>query len=164
MYQRRAATLVELAAQYPDHKKPLTDSANIIIELSRDNSRLRSIMLAHGLMAGPMNGRKRNLLWRKCLKITSEVTGVSEADLMGRSQRHAIGNPRRIMITAWREVTNDSYTGIGRRFGKDHTAILHSVKATTAECTVYPAVKATKDRIADGLRAILDKMHNRKTE
>lgn len=162
MHQRRAANLRELAAQLPAHKKHLNESANLLEEMSRDNSRLRSILLSHGLIAGPMNDRKRNLLWTKLLTITTEVTGVSKDDLMGRSQVHKIGTPRRIMITAWHEVTTDSYAGIGRRFGKDHSAIIHSVKTTTQECQIYPHVREMKEKIADALRVYLERYQHTK--
>jgi hypothetical protein len=61
-------------------------------------------------------------------RATAAAYGLTRDELLGPglARRHAW--PRQIAMALSRELTNQSYTQIGRNFGRDHTTVLRGVR------------------------------------
>lgn len=57
---------------------------------------------------------------------------ITNADLVGRSCARSIAWPRQVAMMLAREMTAMSLPMIGRRFNRDHTSVLHAVRAVHA--------------------------------
>jgi len=54
---------------------------------------------------------------------------LSEDDLLSRSRKQAVANARQIAMYLCRELTDDSYSRIGTRFGgRDHSTVIHAYR------------------------------------
>ncbi|WP_158255348.1 helix-turn-helix domain-containing protein [Rhodoblastus acidophilus] len=83
------------------------------------------------------------------LKMVSERTGVSVADILGKGRRAPIAAARQEAMWTVRTITNWSLSRIGGRFNRDHTTVLHAIRQ----------VEARADQDAD-LRAFMDAVKN----
>ncbi|MBN9534827.1 MAG: hypothetical protein J0H10_15895 [Alphaproteobacteria bacterium] len=54
---------------------------------------------------------------------------ITNADLVGRSSVRNIAWPRQVAMMLAREMTAMSLPMIGRRFNRDHTTVLHAIRA-----------------------------------
>lgn len=79
--------------------------------------------------------------------IVAEVAaeaGLTVGDLMGATREHRYAHPRQ---EAWRRIRDDlgwSLPRIGRMFGKDHTTILHGVRAAEARGALRRLLEAVE--------------------
>ncbi|MCW2319009.1 hypothetical protein M2322_004578 [Rhodoblastus acidophilus] len=85
----------------------------------------------------------------RILKMVSERTGVSIADILGEGRRAPIVAARQEAMWAVKTITNWSLPRIGGRFNRDHTTVLHAIRQ----------VEARADQDAD-LRAFMDAVKN----
>jgi hypothetical protein len=65
-------------------------------------------------------------------QIVARYYDMPKADLLSRRRQRAISGPRQIAMYLCRELTARSLPDIGRRFGKDHTTVLHAIRAVEA--------------------------------
>lgn len=63
----------------------------------------------------------------RVIRIASEVMGISQADMKGRSRKWHIAHRRFVAMKAVRMATGKSYSAIAGAFGKDHTTVIHGV-------------------------------------
>lgn len=55
----------------------------------------------------------------------SRATGVSAADILGRSKKGRIATARQMVMYLMREMTDESLTDIGYRLWRNHATIYH---------------------------------------
>lgn len=75
--------------------------------------------------------------------LTATVTGVSRAELMGPRRRAHLTKARQIGMWLAIRFTGQSLLEVGRRYGKDHTTVLHAVRRLDA---VMAALEMAADR------------------
>lgn len=81
--------------------------------------------------------------WRFLVTLASARTGVSVAEIMGRSRKHAIAAARHDAVALVYAYTNKSMVSVGKMFGGlDHTTILHIVRKLNAVKLIEPEIKA----------------------
>lgn len=68
---------------------------------------------------------------RQAIRDVSAATGVSVDDLLGRGRRRKITQARQLAMFIAREK-GAAYSAIARVFGRDHTTIIHGVRAEAA--------------------------------
>lgn len=64
------------------------------------------------------------------INITSEVTGISVEGIMGSRRYREYSEARFIAIYFIRDKFNDTISGIGRLFSRDHSTIIHAIETT----------------------------------
>jgi len=62
----------------------------------------------------------------RIIRITSEVTGVPEIELL--SKRRQFSSERQIAMYLSVKLLGLSYPEVGRAFGRDHTTVIYSVR------------------------------------
>lgn len=67
-------------------------------------------------------------IFKDFLRAACEFYGISEADMMGKSRKAYIAQPRHIMVYAYKSYSHASYTELANRMGRDHTTIINSVR------------------------------------
>lgn len=83
------------------------------------------------LASGPPPIRFSDIMREVC-----EQFGVTKDDLLSKRRSHSIVRPRWVVMYLANTVTKKSYPDIGARLGgKDHTTILHGVRAMAALIT-----------------------------
>jgi hypothetical protein len=80
----------------------------------------------------------------------ADAFGVTAEELLGPSRRRELVGPRQAAMALCRELTDLTYSAIGRAFGdRDHTTVLHAVRAAqrgSASPTHRLAVDAARAR------------------
>ena len=65
----------------------------------------------------------------KIVRKVSEISGVSEQDIVGKSRKMEIAEARQISIYLCREILGTPLVSIGMHFGgRDHSTVLHACK------------------------------------
>ena len=125
--ERKAA---RIAANGPAPEVPKTPVQNAILTL-------------RGLHAAPIDSGVPRLA--TILLATSQVTGVSMAELKGTSRLRNICGARQIYFWIARHYTPASFPQIGHSLGKDHTTVVHGVRKITHRLFAYQdAIDAIK--------------------
>ena len=62
-------------------------------------------------------------------RITAQAYSLSPEDLQGRSRRHRVVRPRHFAMYLCRRYTDCSLKEIGRAFRRDHTSVIHAIRA-----------------------------------
>lgn len=88
---------------------------------------------------------------------TAEHYGIAVEVLLGRTRMARIAEARHVAMYLCRRATGASLPAIGRRFGRDHTAVLHAVRR------IEQAIESG-DRIGDEVLAVLQRMTNPQTD
>ena len=88
----------------------------------------------HTLVRDVVRERTRGVLTtgvsiEKIVRKVSELSGVSEQDIVGKSRKMEIAEARQVSMFLCREILGGSLSGIGLFFGgRDHTTVMHAVK------------------------------------
>src|SRR5204863_9417707 len=85
----------------------------------------------------------------------AEAFGLSRDRLLARDRSPKVAMARQIAMYLARELTDVSLPEIGRRFGRDHSTVVHAHKRIAAEVEAGGPSAATVDR----LRRDLDGRH-----
>lgn len=67
-------------------------------------------------------------IFKDFLRAACEFYDISEADMLGKSRKAILAQPRHIMIYAYKSYSGASYTELANRMGRDHTTIINSVR------------------------------------
>jgi chromosomal replication initiator protein len=112
-------------------------------------------VIAHAnLMQAPMNiktaetalvtvlDHETDLTPEQILTAVARHFNISEEDLIGRSRRRAVSEPRQLAMYLIREETHISFPAIGEMLGKrDHTTILHGCEKIAAQIETDPQLR-----------------------
>ena len=82
---------------------------------------------------------------------------VSVSQLVGQRRGRAIARPRQVAMYLSSRLTNNSYPVIGAKFGgRDHSTVMHAVKAIEGLIDSDPDFAATVERVRATLPTILE--------
>lgn len=65
------------------------------------------------------------ILFADVVREVSRATGVSVADIMGRSKKGRIAIPRQMVMYLMREMTGESFPQIGHYMFREHATVMH---------------------------------------
>jgi chromosomal replication initiation ATPase DnaA len=89
---------------------------------------------------------------RRIINATARLHGLVAADLTGPSRRRQVAWARGVAMYLARTLTGKSLQSIGRAFGdRDHTTVLHGIRATDERRSRDPAVAAEIERLVETL-------------
>jgi len=77
------------------------------------------------------------------------VLNVSQSTLLSSSRRAAVSRARQIAMYLSREMTPLSLADIARQFDRDHTTILHAIRAVSARAATDADVSDTIHRVRE---------------
>ena len=63
------------------------------------------------------------------IHVVSEEYGIPKDILLGKERKRIYSRPRQMVMYLLRNLTKRSYPAIGKVMGKDHTTVLHGVRA-----------------------------------
>lgn len=81
------------------------------------------------LWRGPIHIRPRHKPMSEIAEEVADKYGVTVQQLKGEGQGRWISHPRQEAMWRMRKETPNSTTKIGQFFGRDHTTVIHAVKA-----------------------------------
>jgi chromosomal replication initiator protein len=87
---------------------------------------------------------------------TCSVLGVSQPDLLSPKRTAKVSNARQIAMYLARDMTSLSLAAVAREFQRDHTTVLHAVRAVSARIAVDADVTDTIHRVRDLLNTRQD--------
>lgn len=97
---------------------------------------------------------------KRILKAVSEVTLISEQDILTKSRLKEIVFARHLYCYFSCEKTRYSLKSIGKLINRDHASVIHGNKRIIYELEYYPEVKHIIKRINFKLKDIDDKWLN----
>jgi chromosomal replication initiator protein len=80
---------------------------------------------------------------------TCSVLGVSQPDLVSPKRTAKVSNARQIAMYLARDMTSLSLAAVAREFQRDHTTVLHAVRAVSARVAVDADVTDTIHRVRE---------------
>ena len=68
------------------------------------------------------------------IQATADAFGVLVEEVLSARQTGDVALARHVAMHLARRLTRQSYPAIGRRFGRDHTTVMHADRAVAARC------------------------------
>jgi len=84
---------------------------------------------------GPNNGAPSISFIQSAVAKSFNMTRL---DILSNNRAHKVTLPRQIAMYFAKTLTLQSYSEIGRRFGRDHTTAIHAVEKIRARCVKDP--------------------------
>ena len=82
------------------------------------------------------------------ISVVAEHFGVNPEDITSKRRNSEFVQPRQVVMYLCRELTDTSFTNIGKLLGKkDHTTIIHGVNKITSEMKINEELKNKIDII-----------------
>lgn len=79
---------------------------------------------------------------------------VSLEDLRSRSRKRAVAFPRQVAMYLARKYTEESLLDIGRTFNRDHSTVLHAIKAVSTQLLRDTSVSAQVEILANKVKQL----------
>lgn len=77
--------------------------------------------------------------------------GVSMVEMRSPSHYRMFAWPRQVAMYLSRELTDQSLSDIGRRFGRDHSTVCHAIKAVEKRMADDPIYRADVEALREAL-------------
>jgi chromosomal replication initiator protein len=85
--------------------------------------------------------------------VVADVFGLTREELVSASRMARVAWPRQVAMYLAREHTHETLPAIGKRFGRDHSTVLHACKRAAdrigSDPDAYDAVATITARLAD---------------
>ncbi|MFN3387482.1 MAG: helix-turn-helix domain-containing protein [Allosphingosinicella sp.] len=94
--------------------------------------------------------RPRRTVAEVVLLVSSEF-GVSRAELVSEHRGREIAHPRQVVMYLASQVTPASLPQIGRRLNRDHTTVMHGIRAVRKRMAEDPELAARVGRLRRAL-------------
>ncbi|MEE4209099.1 MAG: DnaA/Hda family protein [Parvularcula sp.] len=101
----------------------------VVTEAEADAGQMLTDERLRRVVAEQLSRKKPILTPEAVLAYTSEVFEISKDEITGRSRKQPIVQARHAFCMAVRKLLDTPLTAIGAMIGRDHTTIMHSVKA-----------------------------------
>ena len=86
------------------------------------------------------------------VKKVSEISNVSEIEIVGKSRKMEVAEARQVSMYLCRKIIGTSLNNIGVFFGgRDHSTVIHAVKTIDEKLTKKPYIKKQIDTIKQEL-------------
>jgi chromosomal replication initiator protein len=80
------------------------------------------------------------------LNVVCDHYHLTLGEVLGRSKRQDIAQPRQVAMTICRDISKMSLSAVGRHMGgRDHTTVLHAIRAVRQRCADDPFEQAKYD-------------------
>jgi len=101
---------------------------------------------------GEIEASQRPITLRRVINMAARQAGLAPADLVGPSRCRHVSHARGIAMYVARRLSTQSLQAIGNAFGgRDHTTVLHGIRATERRRSVDAGVADDIDRLVAGL-------------
>lgn len=101
---------------------------------------------------GGIAGDHRGPSLRRVINATARWHGLTAADLIGPARCRQVSRARGIAMYLARRLTPESLQGIGQAFGgRDHTTVMHGIRATERRRSSDPGIAAEIEQIMAAL-------------
>ena len=107
--------------------RELEGALNRVIACSQINNTVPTLESAIKTLAQIINTSKKTTNYKNIIKIVADFYNINTNDLMGRSRKKELVQPRQISMHLIREELNNSYPYIGEKLGgRDHTTVMYA--------------------------------------
>jgi chromosomal replication initiator protein len=93
-----------------------------------------SLSLAQDVLRNILHRDEQPVTIDMIQKFIANYYRLKLADLKGRNSSKAIARPRQIAMFLCRTLTDASLPQIGKRFGRDHSTVVHSIRKVEGQC------------------------------
>jgi chromosomal replication initiator protein len=88
---------------------------------------------------------------RTIIRVVGEHYGLTREQLLSKSRKPTLAQPRQVAMLLVRIITGMSYPAIGREFQRDHSSVMHGcgiIEEELTECLILQgAVEAIRERL-----------------
>lgn len=84
---------------------------------------------------------------RSVINATATHYGLTAADLLAYDKRPRMARPRQVAMALCYEMPRTSLPALALAFHRDHTTVLHGVRAVEARAAADPELRAAMDAI-----------------
>ena len=114
--------------------RELEGALNHLIIYQRLNNKKPDIETVKNIFKNLFSSKPTVITPRKIIQIVADFYEIKEKDILSRSRKREIVEPRQIAMYLLRKELKSSFPFIGRKFnGKDHTTAIHSFKKISGE-------------------------------
>ena len=117
-------------------KKSVRELEGILTKLiffQEKRGREITVAVADEIIEKTMRALTKPVSDSQVLAAVAEVYGVPPADLIGRSRKKEVVEPRQVAMFLLRDMLDLSYPTIGEKLGRDHTTAIHSFEKISHE-------------------------------
>lgn len=91
------------------------------------------------------------MLVSKIQATVAEAYGISLQHMTSPARHQSVAWPRQVAMYLAREKTHHSLPGIGRLFNRDHTTVLHAIRAVERKAQAHPILRADVEALREAL-------------
>ncbi len=117
-------------------KKSVRELEGILTKLlffQEKRGREITVSMAEEIIEKTMRALTKPVTDGQVIAAVSEIYGIPTEDLIGRSRRKEIVEPRQVAMFLLRDMLDLSYPSIGEKLGRDHTTAIHSYEKISHE-------------------------------
>jgi chromosomal replication initiator protein len=114
--------------------RELEGALNHLIVYQKLNNKKPDIETVKNIFKNLFSSKPTVITPKKIIQIVADFYEIKEKDILSRSRKREIVEPRQVAMYLLREELKSSFPFIGRKFnGKDHTTAIHSFKKVSEE-------------------------------
>ena len=114
--------------------RELEGALNRVIACSQINNTIPTLESAIKTLSQIINTSKKTTDYKNIIKIVADFYNINTNDLIGRSRKKELVQPRQISMHLIREELNNSYPYIGEKLGgRDHTTVMYACQKINNE-------------------------------
>jgi len=115
-----------VAENVRDNVRSLEGALQSIVAMSRFVNRPIDVNLAKEALRHTLRHQEKQTNMENIISAVCEYCGVRKTDLMSKSRKRKIAEPRQLAMALCRSLTTKSLPEIGEAFGRDHTTVLNA--------------------------------------
>lgn len=115
-----------VAENVRDNVRSLEGALQSIVAMSRFVNRPIDVGLAKEALRHTLRHQEKQTNMENIISAVCEYCGVRKTDLMSKSRKRKIAEPRQLAMALCRSLTTKSLPEIGEAFGRDHTTVLNA--------------------------------------
>ncbi|MFC4892835.1 chromosomal replication initiator protein DnaA [Pseudofrancisella aestuarii] len=145
-------TATFIAENVRTNVRELEGALNRVLTTSRFNHKDPTVEVAQACLKDVIKIQEKKVKIENIQKVVAEFYRIRVKDLLSNQRSRNIARPRQMAMSLSRELTSHSLPEIGSAFGgRDHTTVMHAVKAITK-------LRQSNTSISDDYDLLLDKI------
>lgn len=145
-------TATFIAENVRTNVRELEGALNRVLTTSRFNHKDPTVEVAQTCLKDVIKIQEKKVKIENIQKVVAEFYRIRVKDLLSNQRSRNIARPRQMAMSLSRELTSHSLPEIGSAFGgRDHTTVMHAVKAITK-------LRQSNTSISDDYDLLLDKI------
>ena len=116
-----------IAANVQKNIRELEGALNRVIACSQINNTIPTLENTTKALSQIINAPKKTTNYKNIIKIVADFYNINIDDLINRSRKKELVQPRQVSMYLIREELNNSYPYIGEKLGgRDHTTVMYA--------------------------------------